>query len=304
MPRLNEETGLKECSKCHEYKPAEMFHKNKPSNRRKDSLHSYCKNCISIIRNSANYEPDCNLKELKCSKCKETKPVSLFGKDKNKLNGYSSNCKDCNKSLVKHYEIDSNINAKVCVDCKIEKEIVHFGRCKRRKDGLMTKCKSCVNSVANMRNDTDEKRLSRNTYIKDKYANDHLFAIKMNYATRLRSAIRDLGLGKDKRSIEYLGTSILEFSKHLESMFKEGMTFDEREKWHLDHFIPISLAKTEEDIDKLSHFTNIRPLWVYENLNKRNHVPPLDEVIEFFKNYPDSPTYKFYLETIRGIENE
>jgi HNH endonuclease len=30
--------------------------------------------------------------------------------------------------------------------------------------------------------------------------------------------------------------------------------------WDIDHIIPISSAKTEEEIYKLNHFTNLQPL--------------------------------------------
>jgi hypothetical protein len=32
------------------------------------------------------------------------------------------------------------------------------------------------------------------------------------------------------------------------------------ECWHIDHKIPISSAKTEEEIIKLNHFSNLQPL--------------------------------------------
>lgn len=35
--------------------------------------------------------------------------------------------------------------------------------------------------------------------------------------------------------------------------------------WDIDHIIPISTAKTEEDIIKLNHYSNLRPLCSYYN---------------------------------------
>jgi hypothetical protein len=35
--------------------------------------------------------------------------------------------------------------------------------------------------------------------------------------------------------------------------------------WDIDHIIPLSLAKTEEEIIKLNHYTNLQPLCGYTN---------------------------------------
>jgi hypothetical protein len=35
--------------------------------------------------------------------------------------------------------------------------------------------------------------------------------------------------------------------------------------WDIDHIIPLSSAKTEEDIIKLNHYTNLKPLCTYYN---------------------------------------
>jgi len=46
------------------------------------------------------------------------------------------------------------------------------------------------------------------------------------------------------------------------------MSWDRMDEIHIDHIIPIATAKTEEDVLRLSHFTNLRPMWAKENLVK------------------------------------
>ena len=42
--------------------------------------------------------------------------------------------------------------------------------------------------------------------------------------------------------------------------------------WHLDHIIPLSTAKTKEEVIALSHYTNFQPLWWRDNICKSNKI--------------------------------
>jgi hypothetical protein len=61
-------------------------------------------------------------------------------------------------------------------------------------------------------------------------------------------------------------------------MFTNEMSWENQGKWHFDHIIPISLAKSEEAVLALNHYTNLRPLWGKENIVKSNKLPPLAEI--------------------------
>ncbi len=78
---------------------------------------------------------------------------------------------------------------------------------------------------------------------------------------------------KGGRSIDYLGCSIEELKSYLEAKFEPGMSWDNHTTygWHIDHIIPLaSLDLTIEDnLKKVCHYTNLRPLWWQENLGRR-----------------------------------
>ena len=72
---------------------------------------------------------------------------------------------------------------------------------------------------------------------------------------------------------QILGCTFQQFKEHLESKFEPWMNWENRGLyngtenygWDIDHIIPISTAKTEEEIYKLNHYSNLRPLCSYKN---------------------------------------
>jgi hypothetical protein len=42
--------------------------------------------------------------------------------------------------------------------------------------------------------------------------------------------------------------------------------------WHIDHKVPLSSANSVEEIFKLSHYTNLQPLWCEENYKKGKKI--------------------------------
>ena len=59
---------------------------------------------------------------------------------------------------------------------------------------------------------------------------------------------------------------------HIESRFKDGMTWDNQGEWHIDHIVPLASATTEEELIKLCHYTNLQPLWAEDNLKKGDKI--------------------------------
>ena len=78
----------------------------------------------------------------------------------------------------------------------------------------------------------------------------------------------------NKKIFEIVGCTPNELKIHIESQFKEGMCWENHQQdgWHIDHIIPLSSAKTEEEINGLCHFTNLQPLWSTENYKKGKKI--------------------------------
>lgn len=85
---------------------------------------------------------------------------------------------------------------------------------------------------------------------------------------------------KNKKTEEIIGCSFVEFKEYIDSLKVEWMTDDNYGQyiiggdrtWQIDHIIPISSAETEEDVIRLNHYTNLRPLCSKENLDKRDKL--------------------------------
>ena len=106
---------------------------------------------------------------------------------------------------------------------------------------------------------------------KNKWKNDELFAMKVRIRNLIRNTFRKSGHTKpEKRTEKILGCNYELLKLHLESQFIDGMCWDNRGEWHIDHIIPLSSAKTLEELIKLSHYTNLQPLWGVDNIKKGN----------------------------------
>jgi hypothetical protein len=113
----------------------------------------------------------------------------------------------------------------------------------------------------------------KSKYQKERIKRDPLYKLKLGIRSLISISIKGLGYTKKSRTHEILGCSFQQFKLYIEQRFQKGMTWENRSEWHLDHIIPVSSAKSEQEIIKLNHYTNFRPLWAKENLRKSNKMP-------------------------------
>lgn len=61
---------------------------------------------------------------------------------------------------------------------------------------------------------------------------------------------------------------------HIESLFQCGMSWDNKDEWHIDHIVPITAfdMSKEGHVRKCYSLENLRPMWADQNARKRNHV--------------------------------
>jgi hypothetical protein len=218
----------------------------------------------------------------KCSKCKQIKSLNLFGFDKKRKDNLTCRCKECinqyyleNKQAKKDYyennkeEINKK-NKKYCQIPKIKERKKDYNKKYSKKEEVKEKLKLYYQKP--------EVKERINNKAKQK-RNNSLYKLQSNIRTAIATLVREKEVNKTKSTLKIIGIDNWSLLKeHLEKQFTEGMTWDNwgvgknNETWHIDHIIPTSSAKTEEEVFKLNHYTNLRPMWCSDNIRKSNKL--------------------------------
>lgn len=152
------------------------------------------------------------------------------------------------------------LECKKCLKTKTESKFTGKKPNKWRK--MHAKASICISCQKKLKRAGEQK----------KRENDPIYRMQLTARSRVKNYLKINGLVKDQSSIKFIGCTPEELAKHLESQFKDGMTWDNYGKWEIDHIYPISKAKTLEDVKRLSHYKNLQPLWAKDNREKSNKI--------------------------------
>ena len=110
-----------------------------------------------------------------------------------------------------------------------------------------------------------------NNYHKQRRANDSLYHLHCNMRIMGNRVVKQLAIGKKPACTEkWQGCTADELKAYLESLFLEGMTWDNYGEWHVDHIRPVCSFSAEE-WEQINHYTNLQPLWAEDNLKKSDN---------------------------------
>jgi hypothetical protein len=107
---------------------------------------------------------------------------------------------------------------------------------------------------------------------KNKRKTDPIFKLSGNLRKRINSFVKLKNINKNNKTFELVGCSPEFLKEYLEKKFTENMSWENYGDWHIDHIIPLSSSKTEEEVYNLCHYTNLQPLWAHENLSKGSKI--------------------------------
>ena len=168
---------------------------------------------------------------------------------------------------------------KICSTCKIEKELIDFHKSAKKLFGVNHICKLCSKDAVRLWRKNNIEKVKEQSikykikgYKSNRKKNDSLFKLKCNISCLIYLSFKKNSHHKNSKTKEILGCSIDYFKIHLQNQFTKGMTWENAGEWHLDHIYPISLAKNEDELIRLNHYTNFQPLWAKENIQKSNKI--------------------------------
>ena len=242
----------KVCSKCGEEKLLSEFYK------RNNGLNRACKICIKERTNKYRI---INIKEIKEKK----KKYNLLHPEKNQ-----QRCKKYMLLNVEKIKDDKKVYAQNNIEKikskgeKYYKENKETITEKKKKYNLKNKDKN-KERYKNYRLNNKDKI---NNYFYNRKKTDPLFKMSCNLRNRTSRAFKFSFWKKNSSTIKLLGCDYKTAFEHLEKQFVDGMSWDNQGEWHIDHIIPLASANTEKEIETLCHYTNLQPLWAFDNMSK------------------------------------
>ena len=259
----------KKCIKCEIEKSITEFSKHA---KYKSGIRNSCKTCESQVKKQWKIDnPDKVKEERKRWKAKNPKKVKSGG-----LIVKKNNIKKVNE-----YDPDNSI----CRGCNLVKPLSDFysNRLSRCKECEKTRMKVYRENNPDARRQTKKKWNSNNIeyvkkrkkeHIKRRVKRDPIFRAMRIMRTRTSFYANKKFNEKRGKFVEIIGIDRDGFRDYISSKFKEGMSWENYgwSTWHLDHIIPLSSAKTIKELEELSHYTNLQPLWKDENLKKSNKL--------------------------------
>lgn len=209
---------------------------------------------------------------IQCKKCLVYYKFNLDNFYRNK-NGLRKVCKKCVKIGFKEYRIRT-------IDKRTEFENNYKEKRKQSYIKNISKRKeyNLKNSEKISKNKKEyyeknkkyiQKRITK--WSLDRRKKDPVYKLSFNLRSRTRTFFKTTKHAKPKTS-KLIGCTFLFAKEYIEKKFTEGMSWENHGEWHIDHIVPLSIAKTKEEIIKLCHYSNLQPLWAIDNMKKGNKI--------------------------------
>lgn len=204
--------------------------------------------------------------------------------------------------------INIHTNEKKCSDCQkwLPATNEYYPLSKNRPFGIHYYCFVCHTKRGRKHRENPENRKREYEHKKQRMETDLIFKLSCRLKSNIKMYVKRIGVKGTGRKhsksamVDILGCDYEFFKRWIEDKFTEGMSWDNYGKWHYEHLIPTSYAKTVDELYELCHHTNYRPMWGGENLSKGNklyinEIPEKNKVRykKFIDRYIDSDLVRY-----------
>lgn len=210
----------------------------------------------------------------------QLKERQLIWEEIKKMNGISDRVKGvASKHRKLHTEMDGVKGKQCSVPGCGWKPLTEFNYSSQKWDQLRTTCKACLAK----KRKTSKSSFSDPTTDATVSEENISFRLHQNIRGRILMSINENNkrLIKHQKMIHYLGCSMDDFTKHIESLFTDGMSWDKygfyidsngikQIGFHIDHIIPCNAFDLNDPYQLLLcfHWKNCQPLWGRDNIRK------------------------------------
>lgn len=226
-----------------------------------------------------------------CSKCNEEKILDEFYKQKGGYLGRRANCKICSNKKNNEWKNNNpnyyNEYYKKNPKKIKESSLKHYysNKEKYNKYGKEYYKNNCEKLNEYSKEYYEKNKEELNEYGKEYYKNNknkYRQYARNRYKKNIELAsikwMRNFLYRTEKQGfIKSKMNTVMEFGYtpkqlilRIECQFKEGMSWDNRNEWHIDHKKPISVFNKNTSPKIINMLSNLQPIWKHENLSKGN----------------------------------
>jgi len=194
-----------------------------------------------------------------------------------------SNCKECCKARSVAYRAANPEKTKAAVDKwiladpgrarKSGKDSYHKNKAKytdKKRAHYVNNREQYIKTAARRRAENPEKHREYDNRSGARYRATKAGNIRGRMSAQINNAIKGKKIGRRWESL--VGYTAKGLIRHIEKQFTDGMSWENRDKWHIDHIIPVSafnFTKPEHiDFKRCWALSNLRPMWAKDNISK------------------------------------
>ena len=190
-----------------------------------------------------------------CRTCKEIKPLDCYY-PKRRV------CKVCRRAYhLKNYRA----NRERCMKKSKEWKIKNRDKTQAYRKMYQKKNRAHAREYERANSAKINKRRRERT------RTDPVFATTRRLRARVGHWLKG---SKSTTTEELVGCTFEECKRWLESQFVDGMSWENKDKWHIDHMMPLkSFNILDSEQQRIAcHYTNLQPLWGPENESKGSKI--------------------------------